>query len=66
MSQDLAAAKRESAYVLDLISKKELSPAERQRVVKESVQYWADHVNAGFLQYRKSVSSFTRFGWRCN
>ena len=57
MSQDLAAAKRESAYVLDLISKKELSLAGRQRVVKESVQYWADHVNAGFLQYRKSVST---------
>ena len=33
MSQDLAAALRESAYVLDLISKKELSLAEPQRVV---------------------------------
>ncbi len=64
MSQDLAAAQRESAYVLDLISKKELSPAERERVIKESVQFWTDHVNPGFLQYRKSVSTdYTAVEW---
>jgi putrescine aminotransferase len=64
MSQDLLAAKSRSAYVLDLIGKKELSPQERQTVVQESVQYWADHVNAGFLQYRKSVSTdYTAVEW---
>ena len=64
MSQDLAAAKRESAYVLDLISKKELSAAERKRVIEESVKYWIDHVNEGFLQYRKSVSTdYTAVEW---
>ncbi len=64
MSQDLAAAQRESAYVLDLIGKKDLSPAERERVIKESVQYWTDHVNPGFLQYRKSVSTdYTAVEW---
>ena len=57
MPQDLNAAKEESAYVLDLISKKELSPAERKRVIDESVRYWINHVNEGFLQYRKSVST---------
>ena len=57
MPQNLTAAKTESAYVLDLISKKSLTPDERQRVIKESVQYWIDHVNEGFLQYRKSVST---------
>lgn len=64
MPQDLAAAKTQSAYVLDLISKKQLSPAERERVIKESVRYWEDHVNAGFLQYRKSVSTdYTAVEW---
>jgi len=64
MSQDLSAAKRESAYVLNLISKKELSPAERKRVIEESVRYWIEHVNEGFLQYRKSVSTdYTAVEW---
>ncbi|HUK81475.1 MAG TPA: putrescine aminotransferase [Verrucomicrobiae bacterium] len=64
MTQDLNAAKRESAYILDLISKKELSPAERKRVIEESVKYWIDHVNEGFLQYRKSVSTdYTAVEW---
>ena len=64
MGQDLTAAKRESAYVLDLIAKKELSPAERKRVIEESVRYWIDHVNEGFLQYRKSVSTdYTAVEW---
>ncbi len=64
MAQDLVAAKTRSAYVLDLISKKTLSPAERERVVAEAVRYWSDHVNAGFLQYRKSVSTdYTAVEW---
>jgi putrescine aminotransferase len=64
MSQDLTAAKRDSAYILDLIGKKELSPAERKRVIEESVRYWIDHVNEGFLQYRKSVSTdYTAVEW---
>jgi putrescine aminotransferase len=64
MSQDLAGALSQSAYVMDLISKKTLNPAERQRVVKESVDFWNEHVNAGFLQYRKSVSTdYTAVEW---
>lgn len=64
MAQDLAAAARESAYVLELIGKKELTPDERARVVEESVRYWTDHVNEGFLQYRKSVSTdYTAVEW---
>src|SRR5688572_7756044 len=64
MSQNLKVAKTESAYVLDLIARKKLSPKERKRVIKESVQYWKDHVNAGFLQYRKSVSTdYTAVEW---
>ena len=64
MRQDLKAAQKESAYVLDLIGKKKLSDAEKKRVVKESVKYWTDHVNEGFLKYRKSVSTdYTAVEW---
>ena len=57
MAQDLKAALVTSADVLDLIAKKTLDAEERARVIRESVQYWTDHVNPGFLQYRKSVST---------
>ncbi len=64
MAQDLAAALAHSARTLDLISKRTLSPDERKRVVSESVQFWSEHVNAGFLQYRKSVSTdYTAVEW---
>ncbi len=64
MAQDLKAALSQSNYVMDLISKRTLSPDERQRVIKESVQFWEEHVNAGFLQYRKSVSTdYTAVEW---
>ena len=57
MPQNLNAALEESAYVLGLIAKRTLTPPERERIVEESVRYWTDHVNAGFLRYRKSVST---------
>lgn len=64
MTQDISEAKRKSAEVLELIGKKTLSQGEREKVIKESVQYWSDHVNAGFLQYRKSVSTdYTAVEW---
>ncbi len=64
MAQDLKAALSQSAEVMELIAKKTLSPDERQRVIRESVQYWNEHVNAGFLQYRKSVSTdYTAVEW---
>ena len=64
MPQNLTAAREESAYVLDLIGKKTLTEAERRRVIEESVRYWTDHVNEGFLQYRKSVSTdYTAVEW---
>ncbi len=64
MPQDLTTAKELSSYVLDLIAKKSLTPDEKKKVIQESVQYWNDHVNAGFLQYRKSVSTdYTAVEW---
>jgi putrescine aminotransferase len=64
MAQDLKGALSQSTSTLDLISRKTLSPDERKRVIKESVQFWNEHVNAGFLQYRKSVSTdYTAVEW---
>jgi putrescine aminotransferase len=64
MAQDLKGALQHSARVMELISKRTLSPEERKTVVAESVQFWNDHVNAGFLQYRKSVSTdYTAVEW---
>lgn len=57
MSQDLKKAQSKAKDVLDLIAKQTLSESERKLVTEESVQYWKDHVNEGFLQYRKSVST---------
>lgn len=64
MRQNLEEARKKSAYVLDLISKKSLTDDEKARVVEESVRYWTDHVNEGFLQFRKSVSTdYTAVEW---
>ena len=64
MRQDLQEARKQSAYVLDLISKKSLTEGEKARVVEESVRYWTDHVNEGFLQFRKAVSTdYTAVEW---
>jgi putrescine aminotransferase len=65
MPQDLKSAKNIAQDVLNLISKKTLDAGERERVIKDSVKYWTDHVNAGFLQYRKSVSTdYTAVEWQ--
>ncbi|MBX3136217.1 putrescine aminotransferase [Candidatus Obscuribacterales bacterium] len=64
MPQDLNQAKDKAKDVLELISKKTLDPGERKKVVDESAKYWRDHVNEGFLQYRKSVSTdYTAVEW---
>jgi len=64
MPQDLRTARETSTRVLDLIGKRRLTPAEADRVVEDAVRYWSDHVNAGFLQYRKSVSTdYTAVEW---
>ena len=65
MAQNLTGAREESAYVLDLIGKKTLSPPEQEKVIEDSVRYWTDYVNPGFLEYRKSVSTdYTAVEWQ--
>jgi putrescine aminotransferase len=64
MPQDLNEAKAKAKDVLELIEKKTLNEKERKQVVEESVKYWRDHVNEGFLKYRKSVSTdYTAVEW---
>ncbi|MDZ4833137.1 MAG: putrescine aminotransferase [Candidatus Melainabacteria bacterium] len=64
MSQDLKKANATAKEVLDLIEKKTLNECERKKVVEESTKYWRDHVNEGFLKYRKSVSTdYTAVEW---
>lgn len=64
MKRDLKQAQAKSAEILQLIGKRQLSEQERSAVIRDSVQYWTDHVNAGFLQYRKSVSTdYTAVEW---
>lgn len=54
----------ESQKILDMIAKKELTPEERAWVVEETVRGFRDHVNPGFLEYRKSVSTdYTAVEW---
>lgn len=64
MGQDLKSAKVKSEEILDIISKKKLDAGEIETLIGNSVKYWTDHVNAGFLQYRKSVSTdYTAVEW---
>ena len=50
MAQDLETAQAKSREVLELIGKKKLTQEERDKVIADSVRYWTDHVNAGFLK----------------
>jgi putrescine aminotransferase len=47
----------ESKRIIDLILKDELSTEEKNRVVSDSVENYADYVNPAILSARKSVSS---------
>src|SRR5687768_16218181 len=67
MTQNLAQAKRKSAEIVELIAKTKLNDSEKKQLIEESVNYWAEHVNPGFLKYRKSVSTdYTAVEWEDN
>ena len=42
--------------VLDLIAKTEITPAEAAWITQETVESFREHVNPGFLEYRKATS----------
>lgn len=58
MSRDIAGAFAEARKYVDLIDKSEaeITRAEREMVATETVANFRDHVNKGFLEYRKSVT----------
>lgn len=54
-----------SQKYLDLIAKEELEHHEKDWVVQETVNCFRNHVNPGFLEYRKSVSTdYTSVEWK--
>ncbi|MFZ5632759.1 MAG: putrescine aminotransferase [Bacillota bacterium] len=64
MQKDYASVIKESQRYLDLIAKKELSREEKDWVVQATVEAFREHVNPGFLEYRKSVSTdYTSVEW---
>jgi len=51
----------QASRVLDYILKPELSEEEKKRVIDDSVENFNQHVNPGWLLYRKSVSTDATF-----
>ncbi len=52
---------KESSRILDYILKDELEADEKDRIVSDSIQNFNEHVNPGWLEYRKSVSTDAAF-----
>lgn len=55
------AALKEASKVYDLILSKELDEAQKKSVIEDSVENFNSHVNPGWLEYRKSVSTDATF-----
>lgn len=54
-------------FALDIIHATDLSPQQQLRVMKDSIFNWSEHINPGFLKYRKSVAigdAFAAIEWR--
>ncbi len=57
MSEKLVKGLEYSEKLLEFIGKEKLTDEEKKWVVSETVAGFREHVNPGFLQYRKSVST---------
>lgn len=54
-----------TGYVMDLIYTDNLNLEQQKTVMKETMHAWNEHINPGFLQYRKSVADdFAAIEWR--
>jgi hypothetical protein len=51
----------ESSRIISYILKGELSDEEKERVITDSIENFNEHVNPGWLKYRKSVSTDAAF-----
>ncbi|EGY26927.1 aminotransferase class-III family protein [Desulfovibrio sp. A2] len=58
MSRDIALAKQEATRILDIIRRPAdaITREERERIARDTAENFANHINKGFLQYRKSVT----------
>ena len=57
---------KEAQYALSIVHKKTLDKKEQEQIMLETIQYWKENVNEGFLSYRKSVSnesSYANLDW---
>nr|WP_319393916.1 putrescine aminotransferase [uncultured Desulfobacter sp.] len=63
MSRDMTQAFKEANKYVDIIEKNEadITRQEREMVAKETVENFRNHVNKGFLEYRKSVTEENSF-----
>jgi len=52
---------KESSRILDYILKEELEADEKDRILSDSIENFNEHVNPGWLEYRKSVSTDAAF-----
>jgi len=52
---------KESRRVLDYILKDELDGDDRDRIISDSIENFNEHVNPGWLEYRKSVATDAAF-----
>lgn len=60
-TQDYSQTTEYIGKVLELIAKEEISLEEAAWVTKETVDGFKEHVNPGFLEYRKTVTMETQF-----
>ncbi len=61
MSSSKKEALNQASRVLDYIMKSDLSEEAKRRVIDDSVDNFNQHVNPGWLLYRKSVSTDATF-----
>ena len=54
-------ALKEAKRIVNYIEKSELTTAEKDRIVKDSIDNFNKNVNPGWLEYRKSVSTDAAF-----
>jgi putrescine aminotransferase len=52
---------KESSRILDYILKDELDAGDKDRIISDSIDNFNEHVNPGWLEYRKSVSTDAAF-----
>lgn len=58
--------KKEAEHALSIVFKKTLDEEEQNKIMNETIKYWKENVNEGFLSYRKSVSnesSYAALDW---